>query len=357
MIRQLLPLSIGLLALSVPLSAEVIVDDELEATSFPQVEQKLRKLKKRIKALETEVGELQALNLPIDIDVNCASGTIGNVLAAHANGLGRLTIRVTGTCNEQVIVTRSNVAIEGQSGAVIAAVVGNYGISVTNGARNVAVSNFTLTGGTGSVAVNKGAHAVFTGIVAEGSNLGMVAADNGVLDITASTMRNNSFGAYATRGAVVHISNSTIEGNTTGVLAIKGGTVNLSSMLPDGFISPSPVIVRNNTNGGVARTGSNIEIADARIENNTSVGLVADSLSTLHLFTSLNGTGNVITGNRSAGLLLQKNTGVAFNDASNMITGNGIGVLCQGNPSYIVPPTGPGNISGNAGGNIVGCTP
>jgi len=354
-IRQLVPL-FGLLALSLPVCAAQIDDDE-PAASFPNVDQKLKKLRNRIKALETEVGELQALNLPVDVEVNCASGSIGNVLATHANGLGLLTIRVTGTCNEQVIVTRSNVSLEGQGAALVQIPSGNYGISVTNGARNVAVSNFTIVGGTGAVAVNKGAHAVFTNIIAEQSNLGMVAADNGVLDITASTMRNNGFGAYATRSAVVHISNSIIEGNTTaGVIAIKGGHINLSSMLPDGTITTSPVIVRNNVNGGVARTGSVIELADARIENNT-IGVLADSLSSLHMFNSLNGTGNFVTGNRSVGLLLQKNSAVAFTDADNTITGNGIGLLCQGNPSYIVSAVGPGNISGNTGGNIVGCTP
>jgi hypothetical protein len=355
-IKQLIPLSIGLLALSVPVSAEAPDDDEPAAASFPQVDQKLKKLKKRIKALETEVGELQALNLPIDVDVNCASGSIGNVLATHASGLGLLTIRVTGTCNEQVVITRSNVLLEGQAAAVVQIPTGNYGISVTNAARNVTVANVTIIGGTGSVAVNKGAHALFTNVIAEQSNLGMVAADNGVLDITASTMRNNTYGAYSTRSAVIHISNSVIENNSTGVLAIKGGHINLSSMLPDGTITAAPVIVRNNTNGGLARTGSGIEITDVRIENNT-IGLIADSLSSLHLFNSLNNTGNFVTGNRSVGLLLQKNTAIAFTDADNTISGNGIGVLCQGNPSYIVSPVGPGNVTGNPGGNIVGCTP
>jgi hypothetical protein len=356
-LTRILIVSAATLACSAPATA-TLEDDEPAATSVTEVEQKIRRLKRRVKALETEVGELQALNRPVDVDVNCASGTIGNVLAAHANGRGRLTIRVTGTCAEQVTIARSNVEIEGQgAGAIIQATAPSYGIVVTNGAREIAVSNIRLSGGTGSVAVTKGAHAVFTNIVSEQSNLGMVAADNGVLDITASTLRNNQYGVYATRGAAVQISNSVVENNFVGVIAIAGGKINLTSMLPDGSIGSAGVVVRNNTNGGLARTSSTIEVSDSRIENNTSFGLIADSISTLHLFAALNGVGNAVSGNTTAGLLLQKNSGLVVADGTNAITANGIGILCQGNPSYVLPPAGAGNVSGNAGGNVVGCTP
>lgn len=355
--RMLLPIVVGAAAFATP-QLSAADDDDSVATSFDQAEQKFKKLKKRVKQLETDVGELQALNLPVEVDVDCgAGGTIGNVLAMHARGLGRLTIRVSGTCAEQVNIARSNVSIEGQTGAAIQLPAnGGYGFIVPNGVQDVSVSSFTITGGTGAAVVNKSSYGRFSNIVAQGSTFGMVAADGGTIEVTASTMRNNTFGSYAVRGGVAIISNSTIENNPTGVMAMKNGTINLTSILPDGTLG-NGVVVRNNGTGGVARSGGLLDLTNARIENNTSVGLLADSGSAVHLFVPFGGPGNTISGNGTAGILVQKNASVVFADATNTVTGNGFGVLCQNNPSYIVSAAGPGNISGNTSGNIVGCTP
>lgn len=352
--RLLLPMVAGAAAFATPELSVADVENSI-ATSFEQVEQKLKRLRKRVKQLETDVGELQALNIPVEVDVDCgAGGTIGNVLAMHASGLGRLTIRVTGACAEHVTIVRSNVSIEGQGGATLQVPTNAYGFVVGNGVQDVNVSGFTITGGTGAAAVTKSSYGRFSNIVAEGSTFGMVAADGGMLEVTASTMRNNQFGSYAVRGGVVAISASTIENNSTGVLAMKNGTINLTAILPDGTLG-SGVVVRTNGTGGVARAGGLIDMSNSTVENNTAVGLLADSGSTVHLFVTFGGTGNTISGNGSVGILVQKTASVVFADATNTITGNGIGVLCQNNPAYIVSPAGPGNISGNTSGNLVGC--
>jgi hypothetical protein len=100
------------------------LDDEPAATSFSDVDQKIKRLKKRVRQLETDVGELQALNLPVDADVNCSTGgSVNAILAAHANGRGRLTIRISGTCTESIAVNRSGVTLLGQAGATVHACV------------------------------------------------------------------------------------------------------------------------------------------------------------------------------------------------------------------------------------------
>ena len=115
--------------------AQAPSDDEPAAASFPDVDQKIKRLKRRVKQLETDVGELQALNLPVDADVNCsAAGSVNAILAAHATGRGRLTIRISGTCTETITVNRSDVTLLGQAGATVQAAGTNFGLLVNDGA-------------------------------------------------------------------------------------------------------------------------------------------------------------------------------------------------------------------------------
>jgi hypothetical protein len=338
--------------------AQASSEDEPAATSFLDVEQKIKRLRKRVNELETDVEELQALNLPAEADVNCsAGGSVNAVIGANANGRGRLTIRISGTCTETIVVNRSDVNLLGQAGATVQAAGTNFGLLVNDGSNHVNVTDLRFTGGQGAAAVSKGSHVIFTNIVVEQTNLGVVTADNGTSDITRSLIRNNNVGIYAARGGVALVTDSIVESNTTGVLAFKDGMINLTGLAPDGVAAPG-VTVRNNINGGVARSGGTIELSDARVENNSAVGLLADSSSSLHFFNPINGTGNVITGNANVAVLVQKTGSVVFGDATSTITGNNIGILCNANAGYVLPPGGsPGNVTGNTAGNIIGCTP
>jgi hypothetical protein len=339
-------------------TAQATPDDEPAATSFPDVDQKIRRLKKRVKQLETDVGELQALNQPVDADVNCsAGGSVSAVIATHANGRGLLTIRIAGTCTETIVVNRSDVALLGQAGATVQAAGTNFGLLANDGSRHVSVADLRFTGGQGAAAVSKGSHVIFTNVVVEQTNLGVVSSDNGTIEITRSLIRNNNVGVYAARGGVTLVSNSIVENNTTGLLAFKDGMINATGLAPDGTAAPGAT-VRNNINGGVARSGGTIELSDSRIENNSAVGLLADSSSSLHFFNPINGTGNVVTGNTNVGVLVQKTASVVFGDSTTTITANNIGILCNANAGYVLPPGGsPGNVTGNTAGNIVGCVP
>jgi hypothetical protein len=340
-------------------AAQAAADDEPAAKSFPDVDQKIKRLKNRVKQLEADVAELQALNLPVDVDVNCSTGgSVNAVVAAHANERGALTIRITGTCAEAININRSDVSLLGQAGATVQASGTLFGLVVSDGAHNVNIADLRFIGGQGAAAVSKDAHAIFTNVVVEQTNLGLVSADNGTIDITRSFIRNNNIGVYAARGGVTLVSNSIVENNSTGVLAFKDGMINLTSLAPDGTAAPQGVTVRNNTNGGVARSGGTIELSDAHIESNTGVGLLADSTSALHFFNPINGNGNVITGHPTVAVLVQKTASVVFGDSTTTITANNIGILCNANAGYVLPPGGsPGNVSGNTAGNIVGCTP
>ena len=332
--------------------------EEAEATTLPQVEQKLKKLRRRVKQLETEVGELQALNRYVDAEVNCTAGdSINNALQTHANGSGLLTIYIKGICTEAVVIERSNVTLNGvvEAASIQAPSAPLFSINVTNGAHDVRIENLTLRGPHGGAAVNKNSHAVFRNIIVEQTNLAMVASDNGTMEITGATIRTSNVGVYASRGGVALVSNSTIEQNVTGLLAFKGGTVNATSLTPDG-IGPDIVLVRNNTTGGVARSGGVLELSDTSVVSNTGVGLLADSGSAIHFFNSVNGNNNFVSVNGGVGVQVQKTAAVVFSDASATIVGNSIGIFCAPNSGYVAP-LGPGTVTANRGTDILSCAP
>ena len=339
----------------------VAQEEEAEATTLPQLEQKFKKLRKRVKQLETEVGELRAKHEAVEfgVVVDCAAGdSINNVLQQYANESRRLNVFVDGTCTEAVVIERDNVILSGGSverTVIQAPEAPMFSVSVTNGAHNVRIENLTLRGPHGA-AVNKNAHALFRNIVAEQTNLAMVASDNGTMEITQATIRNSNVGVYAARGGVALVSNSTIEQNVTGLLAFKGGTVNATSVTPDG-VGSDIVLVRNNTTGGVARSGGVLELSDTTVTNNTGVGLLADTGSAIHFFNSMNGNNNFVVGNVGIGVSVQRTAAVVFNDASATITGNSIGIFCAPNGSGYVAPLGPGTVTANRGADILNCAP
>jgi len=315
--------------------------------------------KPRVQQLEALVATLQLKQLPVEASVDCASGgSIRQALEANAEGAGLLTITVTGTCTETVRIVRSNVVLQGQGGATIQAPAGAlFVVNVDDNVKNVTISDLSIAGSsiaTAAVLAQKGAHAVLKNSVTTQSGSGVMALDNGVLDVTGSTLRSNNNGAYAARGGVVSISNSTIENNSIGVIAWKAGSVNLTSSLPDYAQASVGPIVRGNTTGVVVRSGGFLELADTTIQGNQN-GIVVDSGGAAHFFSQLNGTGNRVTGN-GTGVLAIKNASLVFSDNTNVITANVRGIVCSANPSYIVPPNFTG-ASGNQQGDVLGCLP
>ena len=333
------------------------LDDEQDATTFPQVERKVKNLKKRVRQLEAEVAALQATHFPIEVSVDCAAGnTIGAALADHADGEGLLTIRVAGVCAEAVVIDRSNVTLQGQTGAAVqVSSPTNFAITVGANVDHVIVSDLTVTGsGTAGILVHQGAHALARNVVVHTAGSGVMALDNGVLNVAGSTLRNNAQGAYASRGGIVSLSSSFVENNTVGALAFKAGVVIFTSRAPD-ISASTGSIVRNNVNGAVARSGGFLEFADTVVENNTANGIVADSGGVVHLFANLGGGGNRISGNVNLGLVFSKNTSLVVQDLTNVITANGRGISCNPAASYLVPPGF--TVTGNLNGDILGCTP
>jgi hypothetical protein len=316
----------------------------------------------RVEGLEANVAALQVVQMGVQEVVNCdAGGSIAAAVANHADGLGRLEVLFSGTCNESVVIDRSNVSLLGQGGATLQApTTAVFAIMVLGNVRNVTIGDLTVIGAsTGGIAVNQGAHAIVRNATIHSAGSGAMALDNGVLNVTASTVRNNVQGVYAARGGVVNVSNSTISNNQIGAIAFKAGNIILTSSNPDLASGSQGPVVRNNTTGALARSGGFIELADTTIENNTGNGIVADTGGTVHLFSRLwaTATGNRISGNVGAGLLLNKNSNFVASDGSNSITANGRGIQCHPSTGYVAPPAFVPNVTGNSFGDILNCIP
>jgi hypothetical protein len=354
--------AVGLATLAVTHPAHAqSVDDDADSVSFPQVDRKIRNLRKRVRELEGEVAALQTRHLPVEASVNCsAGGTISQVLADHADAEGKLTILLTGTCTEAVRISRSDVSLQGQgAGTTLQAPAGAlFTLMVDNGSDNVSLNGLTVTGlstTTAAVLATKGAHVLVRSAVIQGTISGVMALDNGTLDVADSIIRNNSQGIYAGRGGVVSVSGGAVESNTIGALAWKAGTVLFTSSQPDlSLPAGSGPVIRNNTSGAVVRSGGFAEFADTVVQNNTN-GVVVDSGGAVQLFQALNGSGNQIVANTNVGIVAYRNSSIVVSDLTNVISGNRQGIVCVGNPSYIVPVGF--SVTGNQVADIVGCVP
>ena len=317
----------------------------------------------RVQALESEVAALQRVLMPVQEVITCGAGrTVNDVLADHAEDTGRLEILISGVCVDPIVINRSNVTLSGQGTAIVQVPTPGtvFAISIVGNVREVRVKDLTIIGGaTAGVVVNQGAHAIVSNVIVQGAGSGAMALDNGVMDLTASEIRNNTQGAYAVRGGLVNISSSTLHDNTVGAIAFKGGNILFTSSNPEISTGGPGPVVRNNNTGVVARSGGNIELSDTTIENNAGVGILADTGGTVHLFVRLWNTsvGNRISGHPGAGLQLNKNSNFVASDLSNVITGNGRGIVCHPSTGYVVPANFVTNVTGNTFGDILGCTP
>ena len=319
-----------------------------------------RSVPHRVEQLEAAVAALQTNEFDVEASVDCGAGQkIADVLGAHSKGQGRLVINVSGVCSESVTISRSNVAVVGQgTGAGITSPsTVFFTVIVDSNVRDVSFANLTVSGSnTAALLVHKGAQAVARNIVVEQAPSGVMALDNGVLDVSQSILRNNGQGAYASRGGVVTVGDgSIVEANTVGALAWKAGNIIFTSSAPGFAPSSGGAVVRNNVNGAVARSGGFLEFASTTIENNTANGVVSDTGGTVHFFGPLAGIGNVVRNNANIGVFINKSASIVVSDATTVVTANGRGILCQGNPGYLVPPGF--TVTGNAFGDILGCAP
>lgn len=302
-------------------------------------------LRQQLQTLSEIVNGQASSSLPTDVVVDCAAGeTITAALEQHSYSPAPLTISVSGTCAETVVVLRSNVNIQAaEPGAGVYSEDPLYGaITTGNGVSGIVVEGLKLSGGAHGVLASRNSQVELISVEVTATSAGLVAVDGSLMDVVASDIHGNGSGIVALRNGTVTVADTVIRNNNTGVIAATGGLLNLRNI--DGRGNPvGDVQIRNYTAGAVVQLGGNAIISNTILEDGL-VGVMVQAQSSAQIAAS------IIRNNLNAGVVGERNTSLSF--GGNEISNNGIGIGCSDNT---VTMGWPGVVADNVSANIVGC--
>jgi hypothetical protein len=319
-------------------------------------------------------GEAQNHEIAITCGNQPGNQSISGVLA-HLDPTEPHTIRVSGTCQENVNITGfDRLKLIAQNGASITDASGGTAavVSITDSLR-VSLQGFTINGSGpsdqqdgldcitsncffsgntfqnagDSANVVRGAHAYFNGDVFQDNSggAGLFIGNNAyVLAIGITTQRNGDAGVRIF-ASTLQILNSTVQNNAAaGILAGVNSTVNIGHS----------TIMGNAGDGIQVHANGAANVSQTTITGNGGDGIGVVDHSTLQL-SAAGGIGNSITGNQGAGILIKDLSFARFSapaSAPNAVTGNsGLkDVLCS--PQF---PATRGVAAIVAGGGTTNC--
>ncbi len=333
---------------------------------FKALKKKVRKLKKSVNQLEQDLSSVLDAQLPESVNINCDAGdSISTELTRYVNSSSPLTLNISGTCIENIVVSRSNVTFNGtDASAGLEALDPNIALfAVSRGAGNIQVNDLNFNGGLYGLIAAKGSQLSINRSDISLATFGVVSVDSSSVEVSQSRIHDNTnSGVLANiNGTMTIRDNTTVELNATGVVSQTGGTVYLTSTRSDGSSGTGVTITANNT-GIAAASGSIVQVRDSSVSGNSNVGFYIVTNSVLHFLTTENGSGNTIS-NQNIGIYSLKNTSVTFADTNNTFNNNSTFALyCHPTTAYMVsngPGTLPGAFSGNGPGgasDVINCS-
>lgn len=244
--------------------------------------------------------------------VSC--GALGALQAAIDAAVAGDTLLVSGTCNENVIISeeKARITLDGQGTATISGPDATTATVQVRG-RGITVKGLTITGGRHGVQVVRG------GTVLIDSNIIQGTGGNGVFVIQASSAR---------------IINNTIQNNTSGdgIQVVENSSARIG-ILAGSDVTASPNTIQGNGGRGITVTRSaNARIVGNTIANNTLEGIRVRRDSQADI------SNNTINGNASGGITVESNSGVNLgNDTgtgifdlpnSTTVNNTGFGIRC-----------------------------
>lgn len=191
----------------------------------------IKHLQEQIDALQAQLDDLSPG--PEQVEVNCDTGeTIMDALATGAS-----TITVSGSCNENVAITRDDISlIADVDGGTVTAASGGFQQAAIfiNDAHRINISGLIIEGhtDTGSVGilVTNGASATISDVTIENGANGIQVNINSNISIANSTIRNNTNFGVNVNGSTVGILDSVITDNGVGLTSsVNGNTFIVSS--------------------------------------------------------------------------------------------------------------------------------
>ena len=262
---------------------------------------------------------------PIRVDCN-KGGSINSTLAslASAGNTRGITILVTGTCKENVLVYPfDHLTLQAAPIATIQ--------DVSNGtlpavqifsSYDVTLTGFTINGGSPAVTCNTDSSCTLYLSRIQGATDGVTFGSSHGRVFSCTVSNNSNRGIAVVNGSTVVTDSNTISGNGNA-----GVQVNFGSTLT----ATSDTIQNNGAVGIRVVQGSVLRAFDLTITGNSADGVRVEQASTASF--SQQAGGNVITGNGGNGVSLGDLSFAQFNDTNN-VSGN-LGqpdVAC--NPQY-----------------------
>lgn len=249
-------------------------------------------------------------------NVNCDKGENINKLLntiAKAGAQPPVTINVSGTCKESVLIQNFNqLTLITKTGAVIIGPSKNVNAAVTvTNSSYVTLQGFLIQSGAYGVFCDEDSICNLTGLTVENAtNEGVRFARSGGI-LTGNVCQNNGGrGVNVVNGSKVLVSGGTSQNNAGQGMGVASGS-NLNIQY---------ATIQNNAGDGiVALLGSSVRLHDTTISGNggNGINLLAQSNGSLEQAN----TGNVVTGNGGNGVALSDLSFARFLDANN-VSGN-----------------------------------
>lgn len=278
------------------------------------------------------------------VTVNCSSGqTITNALQSAPMDQP-ITITVSGTCNENVVINRDDVTIKGTlvpfgTGGTVNGTDATKATITVNGARTV-ISDLTVTGGRRGINV-LGSARIFKCTVENtgprrliSSGISFYHGGQGTVD--KCTVRNNRSFGIAIEGGSATVTDSTISGNTdAGIIVTLGGCARIG--LTGDAEYAGNTIKKNGSNGIMLNAGGSALVGGNTIDSN---GTIADhrfgqyGIAIYQATATLVGK-NVISNNNASGIFTRGSAVLIGDptlglDSANVISNNGRSASVKG---------------------------
>lgn len=263
--------------------------------------------------------------------VDCDKGqTIAHALQ-EADG-NPITIKVEGTCNENVLITRNDVRlVAGPAGATVNGPDPNTS-TITVVADRVRIDGLTVTGGlNGIVAVGTGRLTVLNCLVQNTGRNGISFFQGGSGTVDNCTVQGAGRHGVTIEGASATVINSTISGNTqTGVLVVNAGSARIGITNLNQFAGNT--ISNNQSNGIHVAIGGSAFIGGNTISGNGTNSTAVFGRFGIGVFqASATLAGNNSVQNNAASGVFVRAGSVLIGDpgfglpTANTISGNGFG--------------------------------
>jgi parallel beta-helix repeat protein len=272
------------------------------------------------------VGCLMLYGLPSEaatVSVNCPGQSLQATVDAAEPGD---VIQVSGTCNENILITneKQRISIQGAAGGEVHGPSNSLPTINVRG-KGILIQGLDITGGRSGIHVNRGSNAV----------------------IDDNEINSNESGIRVDQESFAVIINNNINGNTFGILVDESSTVRVGYNL-DTDTSASPNVVTGNGTGIRIQGSSNAKIAGNRFSSNTGSGVVVLEQSYANI------GGNNIGNNGVSGIDVRRNSSV---DLANAVGGPSfLGTLNNSNAGingFVLPQSSFG-VSCQQGGYVAG---